>query len=95
MTSIQDVSAPLARLTKKCIDDHLFGYAENFCNLLVALEAGRWDQVADDEQFLWLTRLSGLLHPKGLGDSWDTHDPDYRRVQDLVDGLLKARGRRE
>lgn len=92
MATIQDLVAPLSQLTKKCIDARLFGYAENFCNVLAAVDSDRWRQLATDEQVYWLGELRDLVSIKALGDTGviDTDDADFRRVQELVDGFQRA-----
>lgn len=91
---MKDIIPPLSRLTKKCLDLHLYGFGESFCNLLVAVDSGRWDNLPDEEQAFWLERLANLIHTRGLGETIDWADPDYRLVQQMVEGYRTAMRRK-
>lgn len=93
MAKVIDLVGPLKNLARKCVDRDCFAYAESFCNLLCAIHTGRWGQLSDDDQTLWLERMASLLHVRGLGDSWEWDDPDYAQCRELVEVLLKAKKR--
>lgn len=90
MSSVNDLVEPLTQLAKRCIEERMFKHAESFCNFLNAVCSSRWQQLPNDEQALWLRRLSDQLSPRALGDSWDLEDQDYMLAHELVVGLLKA-----
>jgi len=90
MTFEQRMIPPLVGLAHKLLDAGLFGYIEPIGNFLVAVKSGRWRQLPDDEKNYWLDRLGTTLGPRGLGDSWDRNDPDYKEIGELVYNELKV-----
>ena len=84
------ISPPLSRLSHKLIDSGLFGYLEDVVNFMVALTSDRWNQIPDDEQLMWLKRLSGLLGARGLMDSWHLDDADLLECHNIIDEQIKA-----
>lgn len=78
------------RLSIRCIESDLPGYAENFCNLLAALQSGQWDKLDKDEHLKWLRELDTLLHPRGLGDSLSLLEPSYQEASALVAAMMKG-----
>lgn len=80
----------LITLAHKLLDTGLFGYIEPIGNFLVALKSGRWRQLPDEEKIYWLERAGGTFGPRGLGDSWDMNDPDYKTITALIQNELKA-----
>jgi hypothetical protein len=90
MTFEERIVPPLTRLSHKLLDAGLFGYLENVANFMVAITSGRWSQLPDDEQLMWLDRLSGLLGARGLMDSWDMTDPDLSECHTILDGQIRA-----
>ena len=79
------------RLAIRCLELDLPGYAENFCNLLVAVRSGRWQQLSESEREMWLGKVADLLHAKALGDSIpDVREPAYVEAVALIDALRKA-----
>ena len=79
------------RLAIHCLEVDLPGYAENFCNLLVAVRSGRWQELSASEREMWLQKVADLLHIRGLGDSLpDFREPAYREAVALIDSLRKS-----
>jgi len=84
------ITKPMKRLSHSLVEAGYFGTLENVANFMVAISSGRWNQLPNDEQLMWLKRLSGLLGARGLMDSWDGNDSDLSQCHSILDAQIKA-----
>ena len=85
-----DMLPRLKPLAKKLVDHEMFGWLSDVSDLLAAFKSGNWPKLSLEDQERYLEKMTDTFHPRGMGDSVLSDDPDYRYVSERVDLELKA-----
>jgi hypothetical protein len=88
MTFEERIIPKLSLVAHELVDIKAYGPLESIANFLSALKDGNWRVIPPDEQIYWLSKMQGLLGPRGLGDSWMLGDTTLSECLDIVDAEL-------
>ncbi len=94
VTGEQRMMPHLEGLAAKMIRSRHFGYLKTVSNLLVGLNGPGWSRLADEDRMRYLEQMQIDFHPRGMGDSEYSSDPDYSAVCDLIASEIQAVRRR-
>jgi hypothetical protein len=80
MAFADEMIPPLRILAKKLIDQEMYGYLSEVADLLSAFKSGNWPKLSYEDQAVYLEKMSGTFHPRGMGDSEIGQEPEYEFV---------------
>jgi hypothetical protein len=84
----------LESLAARMVKSRHFAYLKTVADLLAGLTGGGWGRLPDEDKLRYLEQMQIDFHPKGMGDSEYSTDPDYSAVYDLIEQEFRAVKRR-
>jgi hypothetical protein len=80
MAFADEMIPPLRILAKKLIDQEMYAGLSSVADLLTAFKSGNWPKLSYEDQEIYLQKMSGTFHPRGMGDSEIGQLPEYQFV---------------
>jgi len=90
MPFAEDMIPPLRSLAHKLIDFELYGYLSEVAQLLAAFQSGNWPKLSYDDQEIYLEKMQGTFHVRGMGDTEAAGEPEYGLICDRVYHELRS-----